>query len=394
MKHLNSAAFSAGARQMRVRTPHVPAFPPVMRGALMPAIRTIRRDLGLSTGDLLVLGALLSFLPCKDRETGAERPIGPDMVLVVFASNAVLCDRANGMDERVLRRHLARLSDAGLIRRKQSATGKRFPLKRDGVIRDAFGIDLTPLLERHPELISMSEEAHIRKEELRAARAEALALRAQALETTDPDDDETWSFLQHAKTVLRRASLTVDRVMELIAAISRLVTGPSSPQPEAPCPASDPAPLEVPGNAAQPDQARDENPLDHQPGPRSDTEKDRRRPSELSGGDGRNVRQQDTSQINIKKRRKADDTASLWERCQMVAMIEKEPPQTEEGLLRVIYEFGQLTRFNDQVLAEGVRHLGTHRFIEVLDYIGQNMATIKCRYAYLNGVMRRAGESA
>ena len=394
MKHLNSAAFSAGARDLCARTPHVPAFPPVMRGALMPAIRTIRRDLGLSTGDLLVLGALLSFLPCKDRETGAERPIGPDMVLVVFASNAVLCDRANGMDERVLRRHLARLSGAGLIRRKQSATGKRFPLKRDGVIRDAFGIDLTPLLERHPELISMSEESRIRKEELRAARAEALALRAQALETTDPDDDETWSFLQHAKTVLRRASLTVDRVMELIAAISRLVTGTSAPQPEAPCPASDQAPLEVPDGAALPDHARDENRLEHRQGPRSDTEKDRRRPSELSGGDGRNVRQQDTSQINIKKRRRTDETASLWERCQMVALIEPEPPQTEEGLLRVIYEFGQLTRFNDQVLAEGVRHLGAHRFIEVLDYIGRNMATIKCRYAYLNGIMRRAGESA
>jgi replication initiation protein RepC len=359
----------------------------------MPAIRTIRRDLGLSTGDLLVLGALLSFLPCKDRETGAERPIGPDMVVVVFASNAVLCDRANGMDERVLRRHLARLSDAGLIRRKQSATGKRFPLKRDGVIRDAFGIDLTPLLERHPELISMSEETRIRKEELRAARAEALALRAQALETADPHDDETWSFLQHAKTVLRRASLTVDRVMELIEAISRLVTGGSVPQPEAPCPASGPAPLEVPDNAALPDQARDENPLEHRQGPRSGTEKDRRRPSELSGGDGRNVRQQDPSQIDIKKRRRPTDMRSLWDRCQMVAIIHPEPPETEEGLLRVIHEFGQMTRFDDRTLAEAVRSLGARRLIEVLNYIGQNGATIRCRYSYLGRIMQRKGAS-
>lgn len=376
---------------MRVRTRDVPAFPPVMRGSLMPVIRTIRRDLGLSTGDLLVLGALLSFLPCKDRETGAERPIGPDMVLVVFASNATLCDRANGMDERALRRHLSRLSDAGLIRRKQSATGKRFPLKRDGMIRDAFGIDLTPLLERHTELTDRAEEARREAEELRALRAEALALRAEALETAAPYDEEARSFLDQVKTVLRRATLTTELVHDLIRAITRMLT-PEAPIPEqAPCPVGpDPRqndrPATPPGKKAPvapqltaPDDALSQPrdlPRDCPPetGPRS-------------AGDGRNVRQQDPSQINLKKRTRASGIVALWKKCKLVEMAFPDPPESEHGLLKVIYEFGQLTRFDERILAEGVRHLGPHRLLEALDYIERNRATIRCRYSYLSKII-------
>lgn len=395
MRHIKTTAFSAGARDMRVRTRDVPAFPPVMRGALMPVIRTIRRDLGLSTGDLLVLGALLSFLPCKDRETGVERPIGPDMVLVVFASNATLCDRANGMDERALRRHLSRLSDAGLIRRKQSATGKRFPLKRDGMIRDAFGIDLTPLLERHAELADRAEEARREAEELRALRAQALALRAEALETAAPHDEEARSFLEQVKTVLRRATLTAELVHDLIRTITRMLTSKAPDPKEAPCPAH-PEPGQTPGSATPPAQeapvapqltAPDEAPSH----PRAMPTKCPPETGSRSAGDGRNVRHQDPSQINLKKRTRASGLAALWQRCELVEIAFPDPPETDSELLKVIYDFGQLTRFDERILAEGVRHLGPHRLLEVLDYIGRNGASIRCRYSYLSKIMLRKG---
>lgn len=362
----------------------------------MPVIRTIRRDLGLSTGDLLVLGALLSFLPCKDRDTGAERPIGPDMVLVVFASNATLCDRANGMDERALRRHLSRLSDAGLIRRKQSATGKRFPLKRDGMIRDAFGIDLTPLLERHTELTDRAEEARREAEELRALRAEALALRAEALETAAPCNEEARSFLDQVKTVLRRATLTAELIHDLIRAITRMLT-PEAPIPEqAPCPVGpDPRqndrPATPPGQKAPVDphlSAPDEAPSHLRALPKDCPPETGPR----SAGDGRNVRQHDPSQINLKKRTRASSIAALWQRCELVEMAFPDPPETDSGLLKVIYEFGQLTRFDERTLAEGVRHLGPHRLLEVLDYIGRNGASIRCRYSYLSKIILRQGD--
>ena len=391
MKHVNTAAFSAGARDTRARTHHVPAFPPVMRGALMPAVRTIRRDLGLSTGDLLVLGALLSFLPCKDRETGIERPIAPEMLLVVFASNATLCDRANGMDERALRRHLSRLSDAGLIRRKQSATGKRFPLKRDGVIRDAFGIDLTPLLERHAELADRAEQTRRKAEELRALRAEALALRAAALETAAPHDEEARSFLDRVKTVLRRATLTAELVRDLIRTITRMLASDApDPQP-APCPV-DPDPRQTTQPTHRPDEpdpvashvSASEKPLDRtrpqpvkrppQTGPRS-------------AGNGRNVRQQEPSQIHKKNRTWANRMAKLWHRCQYVALLHQAPPETETELLRVIYEFGQLTRIDENLLAEGIRTIGPERLLRALDKIAEGGASIRCRYSYLSTVI-------
>lgn len=364
----------------------------------MPVIRTIRRDLGLSTGDLLVLGALLSFLPCKDRDTGAERPIGPDMVLVVFASNATLCDRANGMDERALRRHLSRLSDAGLIRRKQSATGKRFPLKRDGMIRDAFGIDLTPLLERHTELTDRAEEARREAEELRALRAEALALRAEALETAAPCNEEARSFLDQVKTVLRRATLTAELIHDLIRTITRMLTSKAPDPKQPPCPV-EPEPRQDARPATPPEHAAptaphlsasNEAPSDLRALPREcppDT-------GPRSAGDGRNVRQQDPSQINLKKRTRASGLAELWQRCELVEMAFPDPPETDNELLKVIYEFGQLTRFDERILAEGVRHLGPHRLLEVLDYIGRNGASIRCRYSYLSKIMLRKGDDS
>lgn len=396
MRHLNTTAFSAGARDLRARTPHIPAFPPVMRGALMPAIRTIRRDLGLSTGDLLVLGALLSFLPCKDRETGAERPVGPDMVLVVFASNATLCDRANGMDERALRRHLSRLSDAGLIKRKQSATGKRFPLKRNGVIRDAFGIDLTPLLERHAELTDRAEQARRDAEELRSLRAEALALRAEALETAVPYDEEARSFLEQVKTILRRATLTVELVTGLISAITRMLSSGAPERQTDPCPVGP-----EPHKNAQPE-TRENQPVPVEPdisasgaAPTHQPAQPDKSPPETgpkSAEDGRIVRQQETYQINIKKRTWVNRVEKLWTRCQHVAFAYPKPPETETDLLRVIYEFGQLTRFDERILAEGVKSIGPEGLLYALDKIAEKGASIRCHYSYLTRIIQETGK--
>jgi replication initiation protein RepC len=426
MEQLKTAAFGAGAQKICVRTHNVPVFPPVMRGTLMPALRTIRQEMGLSTGDLLVLGALMSFLPCRDAETGTERQITSDMVLVVFAGNAALCDRAHGMDERVLRRHLSRLGEVGLIRRKQSATGKRFPLRRAGVIRDAFGIDLSPLLERHLELSEQAQETRRRAEELRAERAEALALRGQIVETVDPEDATQRSFLDQVKTVLRRATLTVEMVRDQVRRMRGLLSGTDTGAPS-------PAPKE--GLTAQPDVAcssvatsdlgqprsqvseTDQNAittsdndaivarttdlntppnparLREQTAPNRRNERHEDRPwtlddtDKMSGGDGRNVRQQEQYQIDIKKRNPRNQMSALWDRCQMVALTHPSPPEDELDLLRVIYEFGQLSPFDTPTLAEATRRIGPARLLETLDRIAQKKASITCPHSYLRTVV-------
>ena len=432
MEQLKTAAISAGARDLRVQIQHVPAFPPVMRGALMPTLRTIRREHGLSTGDLLVLGALLSFLPCRDPETGTERPISPGMILVVFAGNAALCDRAHGMDERVLRRHLSRLSEVGLIRRKQSATGKRFPLKRAGVIRDAFGIDLSPLLERHLELTEQAQETRRRVEELRAERAEALALRGQIIETVDPEDAPRHSFLDRVKTVLRRATLTLEMVRDLVRQMRDFLSGT---EPEATPPALEDASAkhqDVPyGTRTIDDRTGSENTVQGTVSNASTASgedaditgaTDKNSPSssrrmevqnspdrnkdvhsahiptidetdEMSGGDGRDVRQQEPYQIDIKKRKPRSRMSALWERCQLVALMHPSPPDDELGLLRVIFEFGQLSRFDAPTLAEATRRIGPARLLETLDHIAQNMARIRCPHSYLRTVVLRQSKA-
>ncbi|PTX52446.1 replication initiation protein RepC [Gemmobacter caeni] len=406
MQHLNPAADLAGARSPRARNQDAPAFPPVARRALLPAVRTIRHELGLSTGDLLVLDALLSFLPCRDRKTGEDRPITPDLMLVVFASNAALAERANGMEERVLRRHVARLCEAGLLRRKDSATGKRFPLKAEGVIRDAFGLDLTPLLERHPELTRRAEAARQREEELRSVRAEALALRARALAMRDRIGEEAAGYLETVKTILRRATITIEQVRDLMGRISAILSG-------APCPACPrakeetigasrpkavtPAPLTTENTPAPAvtderppmsftgtttDPQRDPSPVEHHregTGSACGAETE-----EMSAGDGRNVRRVESPKMENKNRGAPPRALDPWAGCHEIAAFYPEPPRSETDLIRIIYDLGRMMNISDRPLIGALLRLGPVRMLQALDYLARNVARITRPQGYLD----------
>ena len=178
MKHIATAARRcAGAQESCARrAPHA-GFLPAGRWDLLTAARALKRPLGLTTGDLTVLQALISFLPCKAEATGREMPVHPDMVLVVFASNAALAARAHDMDPRSLRRHILRLEAVGLVARKDSANGKRFPVRRNGRIIDAYGIDLRPGYIALPQLQARARELAAEKEEARTLKTRIQALR-------------------------------------------------------------------------------------------------------------------------------------------------------------------------------------------------------------------------
>lgn len=93
--------------------------------SLFNDLRTARARFGITDRDLSVLYALLPFLPAKVLEDGAA--------LVVFPSNASLSDRAHGMAESTLRRHLAALVGAGLPGHwdRQDARPMRAALRRN-----------------------------------------------------------------------------------------------------------------------------------------------------------------------------------------------------------------------------------------------------------------------
>lgn len=152
------------ARTQAAITPDLPAgpLPGIDKWHVFNDLRDGRAAFGVTDRDLSVLYALLTFLPAKSLAEGAD--------LIVFPSNASLSDRAHGMAESTLRRHLAALVAAGLIWRQDSPNGKRYAARTtSGEVVCTYGFDLRPLLTRAAEISSAAE----------TARAQALALRRQ-----------------------------------------------------------------------------------------------------------------------------------------------------------------------------------------------------------------------
>ena len=125
------------------------------------SLATARQQYGLSDRDLTVLQTLLGFHP--------ETELRGDTPAVVYPSNKTICERLNGMPCSTMRRHIARLVDAGIILRRDSPNGKRYVRPGTGP-KLAFGFDLTPLASRFAEFARIAKE-------IRAAEARHKRLR-------------------------------------------------------------------------------------------------------------------------------------------------------------------------------------------------------------------------
>lgn len=130
---------------------------------LYRALCEARARLGVTDRALAVLNALLSFYP--------KQELSQENGLVVFPSNAQLSLRANGMPEATLRRHIALLVGAGLLIRKDSANGKRYA-RRDGegLLDEAFGFSLAPLVARAREIETIAAEVVAERLQLQRLR--------------------------------------------------------------------------------------------------------------------------------------------------------------------------------------------------------------------------------
>ncbi|WP_312408332.1 plasmid replication protein RepC [Rhizobium sp.] len=150
-----------------------------------------RQLLGLQDRAVAVLDALLTFYPGNE--------LKPDSSLVVFPSNAQLSIRAHGIAETTLRRHLAALTEAGLIHRRDSPNGKRYAHRDNGgQIEQAFGFDLEPLVSRAAELAALAQQVaeegrafRRAKEALTICRRDVRKLISAAMEEGADGDWET-----------------------------------------------------------------------------------------------------------------------------------------------------------------------------------------------------------
>ena len=358
---MNGEAFSADIIMRQVFS-HTPALaerssvPGTNPYRVIEPIRALRKELGLTPNDLVTLQALISFMPKKAGQTAP--------MTIVFPSNASLSERTNGLNERTIRRCIGHLVDAGLIQRRDSATRKRFPLRYGGLIRDAFGFDLQPMYDRERELTEHAQQLVGDQEKLRSLKAEALALRVEALRQAK--DVETVSFLQNVRNILRRATLKADEIIELIKRLAELVGATIREFPA--------------GNH----------------------DAQETMPDQMSGDDGQNVRHVEPTRLNIKKDRadahctsgfqeRRDPTIMAWTDLKNVSDFFPNEPRDHQSVVNLLADVGKLLRIEQGRIMRHLRERGPGQLLIALDELILRASTgqVKKNNAYFDAMMRQ-----
>jgi replication initiation protein RepC len=174
------------------------------RFVLIDTVRKASAALRLKAPAIATLDALLSCLPPRRNHN------------VVFASNATLAFKRNGISDRTLRRHIEQLVAAGFVLRTDSPNGKRFTksdMSTGAVLR--FGIDLGPLFNAYEQISDLAEECAQQASHISYLRTKLRSAIVRTLERVGPS-----STLEIAQRALRR-KLTAD---EISAILESLVT--------------------------------------------------------------------------------------------------------------------------------------------------------------------------
>ncbi|WP_158970051.1 helix-turn-helix domain-containing protein [Chachezhania sediminis] len=337
-----------------------PHFRPVLRRDLMIALNRISRDLGLRAPTVMVVEALLSCLPCKDPKTGRDMPITPLTLLTVFAANDTLCFRCKGITDRQLRRHLQKLEDAGLVHRRDSANGKRFPIHQGGQIVGAYGIDLSPLLARSADILDRAQRHAEQQAELRGLKSRIQRLRAECLRH-DPDA-QTMALIEDTGRILRRVTLTI--------AIARSV-------------------LERLGNillALAPQATTSE--VKPTPDPTLDPVAPPRPADEMTATDGQNVRHKEHPKSEYKKARMRKEPFR-WSELKTISQFFPKEPGSESSLQAIIYDFGAILHVTTQTLTTVIARMGNEQTLQLLDRIAGKGDSIRSPEGYLRSTLDR-----
>ena len=171
---------------------------PVNKWELLRELSKAQAAFGVSERDLTVLQGLLSFFP--------DDALGGNAEMVVFPSNKSICERLNGMPCSTMRRHLARLVEAGLLQRRDSPNGKRY-VRKHGEERVAFGFDLSPLYCQSEEIARAAEAVREAEERVRRLR-EVVSLMRRDLAALAEFGDEMQPGLGFWDQLRDKAALT------------------------------------------------------------------------------------------------------------------------------------------------------------------------------------------
>lgn len=219
MKHISTTPFgrrAISAAQLAGQTlVNAPApCPDADKWEVFRALTSAREFFNLGDRALSVLNALLTFHP--------HRSLSDTDSLIVFPSNKSLADRAHGMAESTLRRHLATLVERGLIARHDSPNGKRYARRCQGTIETAFGFNLRPLLARSSEIFQSAKNAEAEAAQLASVRERiSLAIRDGA-KLTAYGKDTTGGVWENEEARGRTLAKALRRKLDLATARSLL----------------------------------------------------------------------------------------------------------------------------------------------------------------------------
>ncbi len=170
------------------------------RHIMIDLLRRAAPLIGLTPPVIATLDAMISCLPPKRSHH------------TVFASNATLTFRRNGISDRTIRRHVLVLQEAGLLVRHDSPNRKRFTKTNSQagtMLR--FGFDLAPLYKQLPQIAALATDATAQQERIAYIRTKIRSV-ANELLGQDPGHSNGTQALR-----LLRRKLTLEACENLLA---------------------------------------------------------------------------------------------------------------------------------------------------------------------------------
>jgi replication initiation protein RepC len=236
-------------------------------------------------------------------------------------------------------------------------------------------------MQSHDALAAKASKVTEERERLRSLKAEALALRASLLQDEQLSDARLAS-LETIRNLLRRATLTVDTVMQIIAGLRELGAN------------AKPSYEECNHTSSRADRVQSH-----------DQTIGRGCASQMSASNGQNDRQiESVKKEHIKKDTHVKQTNAIlsvgaatmnrdpakmaWTDFSHVADFFPDPPRTGEALNRVLFDIGRLLRIRQEKLMRGLQKAGAGRLLLILDYLLGKGDAIRQPEAYFETILR------
>jgi len=372
MKHQMPAVSPRG--QMEIHCPKAPAPCPSGqdRWALLDLVVALKSELGLNDRDITVLRAHLSVLP--------KGPLHPTRLLMSFMSVSELQARASGMEARRLNRAEAKLEEAGLIARKLSANGRRFPVRSgSGDIVDAYGIDLTPLLFKIRGFENRLREIEERNASLRAWRTALSSRMSEIVRRARDLPANLLARLQALREAYRNAARRKSAGEEVFRSIERdLCDIEAIISLAPPCPARAKVELAevIPESVVS---SADQNSAVL--------------PSDLTGDDRQTVRHIESSPKESQEERDAEASAqkafvAAWLTCEHVVEFHPVPPASPRSAQDILSKFGGFLGLGQKIMSEVITQLGYTGTVIMLNYITEKISKLDNPTAYVHSMLR------